>query len=62
MGSCPLLIYKDTKAAIAPKMGHGGMYPPDYITTTAAEDVFLTDPVHYSRGLTAKAARFSFIT
>lgn len=37
LGSCPLLIYKDTEAA--PKMGRSRMYSPDYITTPAAEDV-----------------------
>lgn len=62
MGSCPLLIYKDTRAAISPKMGRGRTYSPDYTTTPAAEDVRLTDPVHYSSGLTAKAGGFSHIT
>ena len=39
VGSHSLPIYKDTNAALSPKMGRSRTYPPDYVTTPAAEDV-----------------------
>lgn len=58
MRSDPLLIYKDTTAAISPNWDEVARIP-DYIIT---KDVQPTNPIHYRTNLTAKAGGFSHIT